>query len=226
MGSEQSQTQSQSIVDVQDSKYDGYTLPSHVKELITNPDDIQEPIEIRDPNSTLIPKDFEQSMINLINEMKEKTGKNYMILLREIGSNPVEVYPLEKRTGQNWKVTVTNDKFFELNGAYDSVQMIDNKILSLLKNEIYAEGFDCVQSGNKLIFRCKMCKSFGYKASHGSMIFNYVYGNRMHCQTCFKAYEIDHLIWSNVVTHIGSGIIGDNPRGGLCTIKSYGTIEY
>lgn len=98
-----------------------------------------------------IPSEFEERFAALLKECEVATGKTLKLEISVPFKNRYEISPLNKR-GYRYRVTMTDPKYKDLNGEYDSIDDINHEINShgwgrLIEADAFARDIRGVYTG-------------------------------------------------------------------------------
>lgn len=171
---------------------------------------------MRQPENSdeFVSKDLKDELINIIKKL-ETNGNYYQITINEAFSErKVVIGDFNKR---RYCIYGTNPEYSQLEGEYNSLNEIKNKI-QMLSLSLCAEETKMVIKDDKevLTWKCKNCHQWGT-----FYIDNLSYNNL--CQNCHK-HDTTHFDYLNIDTKNGTLYVSTG--GSLCFSTTVGFLKF
>jgi len=175
-----------------------------------NDNDFRQTI-LNSKTQTELPEGFEEKFLNLLNEMEHLTNKAFTLTIHELGSmDSLKIKPFETRPG--YIVSNMKDKYKDLNGEYNSVDEIKQKIMKLkYKNVIHPDGKSWI---------CPKCNNDSPNKSYKPI--NEFCAYRDCCQFCGSVFN---SMWDNVSISLEHQEIYTSCGGSLSICHPIGKIS-
>lgn len=164
---------------------------------------------------TNIPDEYANEFINLVKKMETKTGNSYELIIKQFGSfsnHDLILCDFKKR--QNYIVFDMNNNYKELEGCYENVNQIYEKLESLT----YPPTSGTIKIKEKLfrLWKCPKCDKSGNDKSPNTI------GN-VCCQNC--EYRIQSK-WDGISVGIHEGNIYSGRGGSICKLTKIGKVKF
>jgi hypothetical protein len=169
-----------------------------------------------DSFETKITQEMNMLIINLHQELENLTGKKYEISIRELGKNPLNVTPFDKRNSI-YIVSNMKKEYEDLNGIYENCNQIDSKIEEFVIKEITD---NIMIIDNKKIWNCRKCNCFG-KQFQNNISYNHL--DNLICQNCYNVYSSK---WKFVKSYPSSNQIAITYGGSISPIIKIGDLFF